>query len=212
MKKAGGWAAKAACIWAMLALCMAVPVAVAASNPMLSSRDVYWIIGGLAGSVALALLLFQPLLAAGYAPLPSVPVARHWHRWVGSLIMLTVGLHVGSLYLSSPEDTMDALLLVAPTWFSVYGVIGLVCVVFTAILVALRKRLRLRYSSWRILHNALALLLVASTIAHALLIDGAMGTVSKIALCALVFVATSLVLIRTHVKKRPVAMKPPAGP
>ncbi len=212
MKTAGGGPIKAASIWALLALCMAVPVAVAASNPVLASRDVYWIIGGLAGSVALALLFFQPLLAAGYVPLPSVPVARHWHRWVGSLTMVAVVLHVGSLYLSSPEDTMDALLLVAPTWFSVYGVIGLVCVVFTAILVAFRKRLRLRYSSWRILHNALALLLVVSTIAHALLIDGAMGTVSKIVLCVLVFVATSLVLIRTHVKKRPVAMRPSAGP
>ncbi|MGL4975523.1 MAG: ferric reductase-like transmembrane domain-containing protein, partial [Bosea sp. (in: a-proteobacteria)] len=182
------------------------------TDKLLLSRDVFWIIGGLAGSSALALLLMQPLLAAGYLPLPSPLTSRRWHRWVGSLIVAAVAVHIGSLYVSSPEDTMDALLLVAPTSFSVYGVIGLVSVALTAILVAFRTRSGLRYGAWRILHNALGLVVVGATIAHALLIDGAMGTVSKTMLCALVFIATSVVLFRTHVKKRAGATTPPAGP
>lgn len=211
MKLAAGGRMKALFIWAVLAACMAVPVGIAATDKLLLSRDVFWIIGGLAGSSALALLLIQPLLAAGYLPFTSLLMARRWHRWVGGLIVMAVGLHVGSLYLSSPEDTMDALLLVAPTSFSVYGVIGLASVALTAILVAFRLRSGLRYAAWRILHNALGLAVVVSTIAHAMLIDGAMGPISKAVLCALVSIATSIVLFRTHVKKRRTAMTPPAG-
>jgi predicted ferric reductase len=107
-------------------------------------------------------------------------------------------LHVVGLYLSSPEDIADALLLVAPTPFSVYGVVGLAGVLLTAILVAVKSRSGLRYASWRILHNGLALIVVVSTIAHALLIEGAMGAVSKAVLCGLVLAATVVVLVRVH--------------
>ncbi len=188
-------------VWGLAVACMLVPVGIAIANPLQASRDAFWIMGGMAGVVAFALLLVQPLLAAGFLPAPSVPAGRRWHRLVGSMVVLTVGLHVGGLYLSSPEDIADALLLTAPTPFSVYGLIGLCGVVLTAFLVALRSRSGLRYASWRILHNALALVVVISSIAHALLIEGAMGSVSKVILCALVLAATIIVLFRIHVKK-----------
>jgi predicted ferric reductase len=188
-------------VWGLAVACMLVPVGIAIANPLQASRDAFWIMGGMAGVVAFALLFVQPLLAAGFLPAPSVPAGRRWHRLVGSMVVLTVGLHVGGLYLSSPEDIADALLLAAPTPFSVYGLIGLCGVVLTAFLVALRSRSGLRYASWRILHNALALVVVISSIAHALLIEGAMGSVSKMILCALVLAATIIVLFRIHVKK-----------
>jgi predicted ferric reductase len=188
-------------VWFLLAACILIPVGIAAANPLQANRDALWIVGGMTGIVALALLLAQPLLAAGYLPGPSLTAGRRWHRWLGTMIVLTVGLHIGGLYLSSPEDITDALLLVAPTPFSVYGVIGLCGVVLTAILVAVRSRTGLRYASWRILHNAIALVVVVSSIVHALLIEGAMGSVSKLVLCVLVFAATVIVLFRIHVAK-----------
>jgi predicted ferric reductase len=191
----------AALIWSLLAACVLVPVGIAAANPLQASRDALWIAGGMAGILALACLLVQPLLAAGYLPGPSAPAGRRWHRWVGAMIAATVGLHVGGLYLSSPQDMSDALLLVAPTPFSVYGVVGLGGVVLTAILVAVRSRSGLRYTTWRILHNALALVVVVSSIFHALLIEGAMGSLSKAILCAMILAATIVVLFRIHVTK-----------
>jgi predicted ferric reductase len=188
-------------VWGLVAACILVPVGIAAANPLQASRDALWIIGGMAGIVALALLFVQPLLAAGYLPGAPVSAGRRWHRLVGTFIIVTVGLHIGGLYLSSPEDIADALLLVAPTPFSVYGVVGLCGVVLTAILVAVKSRSGLRYAAWRILHNALALVVVVSSIVHALLIEGAMGNVSKAILCALVFAATVIVLFRVHVMK-----------
>jgi predicted ferric reductase len=184
-----------------LAACVLFPVGIAAVNPLQASRDALWIVGGMAGIVALAMLLVQPLLAAGYLPGLSVPAGRRWHRWIGTMVAAAVGLHVGGLYLSSPTDMTDALLLVAPTPFSVYGVIGLWAVVLTAILVTVRSRSGLRYTSWRILHNAIALVVVVCSTAHALLIEGAMGSVSKGILCALVLAATIIVLFRVNMRK-----------
>jgi predicted ferric reductase len=197
---AAGWITSVL-VWCLLAACILFPVGIAAANPLQANRDALWIVGGMAGIVALALFLVQPLLAAGYLPGPSVLAERRWHRWLGTMIVVTVGLHIGGLYLSSPEDITDALLLVAPTPFSVYGVIGLCGVVLTAILVAVKSSAGLRYASWRILHNALAVVVVVSSIVHALLIEGAMGAVSKLILCGLILAATIFVLFRVHVTK-----------
>jgi len=50
--------------------------------------------------------------------------------------------------------------------------------------------LGLRPRTWRIAHISLAIVIVAGTVVHAILIEGAMETVSKAALCALVLAAT----------------------
>jgi len=193
---------RTALVWSLLAVCVLAPVAIAAANPLQESRDAFWIAGGLAGVVALALMLAQPLLAAGMLPAPPLPTARRWHRVLGFGVASLIVLHVVGLYLSSPEDIADALMLVAPTPFSVYGVLGLVGILLTIVLVAARSRLALRYAVWRLVHNGLALIVVAASVAHALLIEGAMGAVSKAALCALVLAATVAVLARIHLIRR----------
>jgi len=193
---------RAALIWGLLTAGMLVPVLIALANPLQQSRDVPWIVGGMAGVAALALLLAQPLLAAGLLPAPSTRQARRWHRWLGATIAALVGIHVVGLYISSPEDIADVLMLAAPTPFSVYGVIGLAGMALTVLLVALRSRAGLRYAVWRIIHNALALVVVAATIAHALLIEGAMGAVSKAGLSVAVAVATIWALVRVHGGRR----------
>jgi hypothetical protein len=106
-------------VWCSIAAVMITPVAVAAFSPYLPSRTMPYIVGGFAGIVGLSLLLLQPLLAAGYLAGAEGPTGRRWHRWLGVAIVVSVALHVGGLYLASPADTIDALLLLSPTPFSV---------------------------------------------------------------------------------------------
>ena len=186
-------------VWGVLALAMAVPLAIATTSPWLAGRSAAYIVAGFAGIVALALLLVQPLLAGGYLPGIAPMAARRWHRVVGAGLVACVLVHVCGLYLTSPQDALDALLLVSPTPFSVYGVIGLWSVIATALLVALRPRLPLRAVTWRIVHNALAAVVVVSTVIHALMIEGTMGTVSKGALCLAVLVATAGTMVHLRI-------------
>lgn len=180
-------------VWAGVAVVMAAPVLLAAASPYLAYRNLAYITGGFAGIVALALLFVQPLLAAGY--LPGTARDRRWHRLAGAAIVGLVLLHVAGLYITSPADTTDALLLVAPTPFSVYGVAALWGVVAIAAMVALRRRMGLRYATWRLLHNGVALAVVVATVIHALQIEGAMEPVSKWALSLAVLAATAATLL-----------------
>jgi predicted ferric reductase len=65
----------------------------------------------------------------------------------------------------------------------------------------LRRRLKLRYSNWRLLHNGLALIVVVATVIHALQIEGAMETVSKWVLCLAVLIAAGATLLHQRVIK-----------
>jgi predicted ferric reductase len=188
-------------VWVGLVATMAVPVLLAATSPYLAYRNLPYIVGGFAGIVCLALFVVQPLLAAGYLPGPGLVTERRWHRGVGVVIVLCVVLHVGGLYVTSPPDTMDALLLVAPTPFSVYGVLAMWTVLATAVLVALRRRSGLRYATWYLVHNALALVAVVATVIHALQIEGAMEIVSKWALCLAALFTTGVTLLNLRVIK-----------
>jgi len=187
--------------WVVLACFVIIPVAIAAASPLLAARTGVYVMAGIAGAAALALLLVQPILAAGYLPGLHIAQARLWHRWVGTGIVIGVALHVGGLYLTSPPDALDALLLVAPTPFSIYGVIGMWSVVLTVILVALRSRMALGYNAWRIVHNGLSAIVVVTSIVHALMIEGMMGSLSKQILCLSVLATMAIVSLHLRVIK-----------
>lgn len=182
-------------IWAMLVLALGTPILLAAASPYLPYRSLPYIVGGFAGIACLALLVVQPLLAGRYLPGLAPSSSRRWHHRIGALIVALVALHIGGLYLTSPPDTLDALLLVSPTPFSVYGVLAMWCVAATALLVALRRRLGARALTWTITHNVLALVLVVATVLHALQIEGAMEIVSKWLLCLAALATTGAVLL-----------------
>jgi predicted ferric reductase len=188
-------------IWAALGIVMAAPVVLATFSPYLEYRNLPYIVGGFAGIACLSLFVIQPLLAWGYLPGPGRARERRWHRWVGAAIVVAVALHVGGLYLTSAPDTLDALLLVAPTPFSVYGVQAMWGVVVTAVLVVLRHRLGVRYATWYLIHNGLALVVVVGTVIHALQIEGAMEIVSKWLLCLAALTATGATLLDLRVVK-----------
>ncbi|MEO1317900.1 MAG: ferric reductase-like transmembrane domain-containing protein [Pseudomonadota bacterium] len=176
-------------IWAALAAALVVPVALAATSPLLAWRQPVYIAAGFAGIVGMALLLLQPLLIGGY--LPGVPSrrGRRVHAWIGGGLVAAVAIHVVGLWITSPPDVVDALLFRSPTPFSVWGVLAMWAVFAGALLAAFRRRLRLRPSTWRLAHTALASVIVLGTVIHALLIEGTMEIISKAALCALILAA-----------------------
>lgn len=180
---------RAILIWSALATAIVVPVAVAAASPLLAWREPVYIAGGFAGVIAMALLLVQPLLAGGY--LPGLPArrGRSVHRIMGIALIGAVTVHVTALWITSPPDVIDALTFASPTPFSVWGVIAMWAIFAAAVLAAFRRHLRPR--TWRIGHTALVVVVVAGSVVHAMLIEGAMGTISKAVLCALVLMATA---------------------
>ncbi len=186
--------ARVTLIWAAITAAVAVPIAAAAASPLLAWRDPVYIAGGFAGVIALGLMLVQPVLMGGYLPGLSAHRGRRVHRWTGGVLVAAVVIHVAALWMTSPPDVVDALLFTSPTPFSAWGVIAMWAIFAVALLAVLRRRLRLRPRMWRIGHASLAAVVVVGSVVHAILIEGTMETVSKVALCALVLMATMKVM------------------
>jgi predicted ferric reductase len=191
-----GWqSARAPLIWVVLALAVCVPIAAAAGSELLAWRGPVYILAGFAGIIALGLVLVQPLLIGGYLPGLSAYRGRRAHHWIGGALALAVVIHVAGLWITSPPDMIDALLFASPTPFSPFGVTAMWAIFIVALLARLRRRLGLRLRNWRIVHIPLAIVIVVGSVAHCLLIEGTMETVSKVVLCAAVLAATIKVMI-----------------
>ena len=182
-------------IWAALAVAIGVPVALAATSEQLAWRGPVYILAGFAGIIALGLVLVQPLLIGGYLPGPSAYRARRVHHWIGDALAFAVVIHVAGLWFTSPPDMIDALTFASPTPFSPFGVIAMWAIFAVALLAGLRRRLGLRLRTWRFIHIPLAIVIVFCGVAHCLLIEGTMETISKAVLCALVVAATLKVMV-----------------
>ncbi len=193
---------RAAFIWVAVAATLAVPIGIAATSPLLAWRDPVYIAAGFAGVVAMALFLLQPLLVAGYLPGFPARRGRRIHRWIGGSLVAAIVLHVVGLWITSPPDVVDALLFRSPTPFSAWGVVAMWALFGTALLALFRHTLRLRWRSWRIAHTSFVVVIIAGSVIHAVLIEGAMGTVSKIALCGLVIAAMIEVFVDLKVWAR----------
>jgi len=194
--------ARAPLIWVALALAIGVPIAKAAGSEQLAWRGPVYILAGFAGIVALGLVLVQPLLIGGYLPGLSAYRGRRAHHWIGGALALAVVIHVAGLWFTSPPDMIDALTFSSPTPFSPFGVTAMWAIFIVALLAALRRRLGLRLRTWRLIHVPLAIVIVAGSVVHCLLIEGTMETISKAALCALVLAATVKVMVDLQVWRR----------
>lgn len=199
MNRAGADERRRITAWIIVAIVAAVPVIAAAASPLQGGRELLWVTGGMAGVVALSLLFVQPLLMAATPLLIAARDRVRWHRLGGTAIVAMVALHVGALYAYSPDDITDALLLVAPTPFSLYGVISLWCLVLTAVLAATRRTFKLGYRLWRILHSVLAVAVVGAGAVHAIQIEGAMEEYSKFAICIAAMAATTVGALEVNV-------------
>src|SRR6185436_1175850 len=192
--------ARVTLIWALLAAAVFVPIAAAAASPLLAWRDPLYILAGFAGILALGLLLVQPLLIAGYLPGLSAYRGRRAHHWIGGALVVAIMVHVGGLWITSPPDMIDALLFASPTPFSPWGVTAMWAIFAVALLAALRRRLGPR--RWRIAHMSLAVIIVVGSVVHGMLVEGAMETVSKAVLCALVLAAAIKVMTDLRVWRK----------
>ncbi len=189
-------------IWVAIALATGVPVALAATSEQLAWRGPVYILAGFAGIIALGLVLVQPLLIGGYLPPLSAYRGRRVHRWIGGALVLAVVIHVAGLWITSPPDMIDALTYTSPTPFSPFGVTAMWAIFIVALLASLRRRLGLRPRTWRFLHMPLAIVIVAGSVVHCLLIEGTMETISKAVLCALVLAVTAKVMIDLQVWRK----------
>ena len=183
-------------IWVCLIAVATVPITAALMSPLLAWRQPVYIVAGVAGIVALVLLLFQPMLATGLLPGLGRLYGRRIHRWVGITLVLLVGTHVAGLWLTSPPDVVDALLFRAPTPFSAWGVIAMWALFISGCMVALRSTLPVKLQTWRQLHRLLAVIIVACSVVHAMLVDGTMEITSKSLLCVLLVLAILMVIKR----------------
>lgn len=178
--------------WQSLAVCLVIgtllvlPITLAAFSPLLAWRRPVYIVAGFAGIVGLAILLLQPLLADGCLPGLTPRRTTQWHRWLGSLLIVAILVHVIGLYITSPPDVVDVLLFRSPTPFSVWGVSAMWAAFAAAALVPLRRHLRWKPALWRGVHGGLTAVVVIGTVVHALLIQGTMETGSKWLLCGAV--------------------------
>ncbi|MEL7256392.1 MAG: ferric reductase-like transmembrane domain-containing protein [Pseudomonadota bacterium] len=188
--------------WAALALAIAIPIGAAATSPLLAWREPVYILAGFAGIVGLALMLMQPLLAAGALAGLSAVKGRRVHRWVGAGLVLAVAIHVIGLWITSPPDVIDVLLFRSPTPFSIWGVVAMWAVFLAALFALLRRRLRLSPKVWRRGHTALVAIVITGTVVHALLIEGTMEPISKWALCLLVAIVFLKVVIDLRIWTR----------
>lgn len=182
-------------VWGCLVLVACIAIAASAMSPLLAWREPIYIAGSFAGIVALVVLLFQPLLMLRQMPGLTILQGRKIHRWVGVLLLLSVITHVLALWLTSPPDVIDALLFRSPTLFAPWGVVAMWAVFISAAIVTIRRRLRFKIVTWQRLHGCLAVVIVAGSVVHAYLIEGAMEPWSKWALCVAVIVATTVTLM-----------------
>ena len=157
-------------------------------------RQPVYIAAGLAGVLAMALLLMQPLLAAGHLPGLKGRRGRKLHRITGATLVLLVTVHLAGLWVTSPPDVVDALTFTSPTPFAPFGVIALWAILATATFALFRRKLGLRPRTWRRAHKSLALLIIATSLPHALLIEGTMEPISKALLAAAILIATASAL------------------
>ena len=178
----------------LVGMLLCVPVVLAMFSPYLAFRPAIYIIAGFAGILTLPLLAIQPILPTRMVDLNPIR-ARRLHRIIGPVLILLTLVHIGALYLTSPTDAVDALLLRAPTLFSVFGVIALWALFITASLAMFRKSLPKRL--WNSLHLLFNVALSLSIVVHALQIEGAMEPVSKWIICSAILATLCASMIWT---------------
>nr|WP_245222592.1 ferric reductase-like transmembrane domain-containing protein [Ruegeria sp. HKCCSP351] len=147
----------------------------------------------------MCLLLLQPLLAGRWLLGLSPVNSRHWHRRCGLALVASIMIHVTGLWITSPPDVVDALLFVSATPFSTWGVIAMWAGFAAAAMGIFRQRLNLRFRVWRLGHAGLAMVTILGSVIHALLIEGTMETMTKVALCALVVLVSVGTLARLRI-------------
>jgi len=166
----------AAAVAVAVAAVVAVPPALALTDRHLSGASTALVASTATAALAVPLLALQPLLAG------TGRVRRH--RVIGSLVLALVLIHVGALFVESPEDARFALSPDGPTRARM-ALFATVALVGVAALGLLRRRLPMGARTWRVLHAYLAALVIVLGLGHAVLTDGALDGAGTAVLLAL---------------------------
>lgn len=188
-------------LWSLLLAVILVPLIAAGLSPQLAWRRPIYIASGFAGIVGMVLLLVQPLLAGRYLAGLSAFQARKIHRIAGLFLLIAVIGHVFGLWVTSPPDMIDALLLRSPTPFSLWGVVAMWAIFGAGIVAILRTRLGFKRHQWSTLHFMMAATGALCSVIHALQIEGTMEINSKIILCICVLAATATLALKLRRQK-----------
>jgi predicted ferric reductase len=150
---------------AAAAVVIAVPLTLALTDRHLAGASAALMVATATGTLAASGLALQPLLARRRR------ITRH--QILGSILLGLVLVHVGALFVESPEDAWFALSPDGPTRarMALFATIALFGVVALG---ALRTRLPIAAGTWRLLHAYLAVVVIALGIGHAVLTDGAL--------------------------------------
>ncbi|RWR20106.1 hypothetical protein D2T30_11740 [Sinirhodobacter populi] len=109
---------------------------------------------------------------------------------MGAAILALALAHVAGLWLYSPEDITDALLLRALTTFSAWGVAGFAGLLAAGIVSTLRRQIPPRI--WRPLHLGLAVASALCAVIHAWLIFGVIEPNNKALLCLVILASLAV--------------------
>ena len=144
---------------------VAVPLSLALTDRHLAGASAALVVATATGTLAASGLAIQPLLARRRR------IGRH--QILGAILLGLVLVHVGALFVESPEDAWFALSPDGPTRarMALFATIALFGVVALG---ALRTRLPIAAGTWRLLHAYLALVVIALGVGHAVLTDGAL--------------------------------------
>jgi predicted ferric reductase len=144
---------------------LAVPLGLALTDRHLSGASAALVISTATAAVAVSVLALQPLLA-GTGRLKR-------HRLLGATALALVLAHVAGLFVESPSDALFAMSPDGPTRARM-ALIATIALLAVVALGALKGRLPLATSTWRVLHAYLAVVVIALGLGHALLTDGAL--------------------------------------
>ncbi len=145
----------------------------------------FWIEFSIAiGFAGLAIMGMQFLITARFRHVTSpygMDIMYHFHRQISWVAVVLVIAHPVIIFWQRPE-TLGLLNVFTAPWrarFAVASVVALLILIATSIW---RRRLGLQYEVWRVLHGALAVLIVGLAMAHVVLWGNYIGTPWKGAL------------------------------
>lgn len=183
----------------LLVALVILPTLLAALNPLQSGRAPLWVLGTVAGVLSLSLIVVQVLLPTGWLNDWIGEQNLRWHRILGMTVTGLVIAHVLGLYLYSPDDIGDALVLAAPT-YSRLGVLSAGCLLLSVTMATARSKLPLAPADWQILHHVLAVAIVGTGVAHAILLQGTLDGFAEGLLCGSAVVAVLMAVIYWQIR------------
>lgn len=178
----------------VVAALLLVPVVVALAHPHLANAPAARLVATATGVLALGLLVVTAVLPGLRQRLVKAAGLMRLHRVVALAVVALVLAHIGALFVYSPSDTLWAISPSAPT-YSRLGVVATLCLALTVVLALGWRRLGLGRPEWRALHLSLAVAVLITAFAHAIMVQGALdGPLGMLLLYAGMAVAGASVL------------------